>query len=117
MFCINLLPLKDHYQQFPYVKPVEYLIESSQRTYMYVPILTSLQQLFQKPEKVKETTTHMPGQYFSYCDGSHYQENQFLSAEGEKSSIFLYVDDFEIANPPGTSKKNSQSMCSVLDIS
>ena len=95
-------------EKFPYVKPVEYLIESSQHTYMYVPVLTSLQQLLQKRdvhEKVKESTPHVPGQYFSHCDGSHYRENQLLSDEGDKLSIILYVDDFEIANPLGTSKK------------
>lgn len=32
------------------------------------------------------------------------RENQLLSDEGDKS-IILYVDDFEIANPLGTSKK------------
>ena len=102
-------------EKFPYVKPVEYLIESSQRSYMYVPILTSLQQWLQKPdvlEKVKETTSHMPGQYFSYCDGSHYQENLLLSDGGEKLSIILYVDDFEIANPLGTSRK-IHKLCGV----
>ena len=77
---------------------------------MYVPILTSFShpQLLQKPdvlEKVKDTTSHMPGHYFSYRDGSHYQENQLLSDEGEKLSIILYVDHFEIANPLGTLRK------------
>lgn len=34
---------KSYYEaNFPYVKPVEHLIESSKHTYMYVPILTSL---------------------------------------------------------------------------
>lgn len=70
-------------------------------------LFSSLQQWLQKPdvlEKVKETS-HMPGQYFSYRDGSHYQENLLLSDGGEKLSIILYVDDFEIANPLGTSRK------------
>lgn len=39
----------------------------------------------------------------SYYDGSHYQGNQLLSDKGQKLSIILYVDDFEIANPLGTS--------------
>lgn len=102
-------------EKFPFIKPVEYFIESSQRTYMYVPILTSLQLLLQKPdvlEKVKETTPHLPGQYLSYRDGSYYKENQLLSDEGQNLSIILYVDDFEITNPLGTSKK-MHKICAV----
>lgn len=57
----------------------------------------------------------MVGHYLSNCDGSYYQENLLLSEEGQKSSIVLYADDFEIANPLGTSKKNTQRMCSLLD--
>lgn len=107
---------KSYYEdKFPFAKPVEYLIESSQRTFMYVPILTSLQLLLKKTdvlEKVQETTSQLPGQYSSYCDGSYFQENELLSDEGPKLSIILYVDDFEIANPLGTSKK-IHKVCAV----
>jgi len=41
----------------------------------------------------------------SFSDGSYYQENVLLSQEGRNLSILLYVDDFEIANPLGTSIK------------
>ncbi|KAF0047693.1 hypothetical protein F2P81_001326 [Scophthalmus maximus] len=53
-------------------------------TYMYMPILTSLQQLLKKFdvfEKVQETKSQMPGQYTSHCDGSYYQENLLFSDE------------------------------------
>lgn len=107
---------KTYYEEkFPFARPVQYIIESSQRTYMYVPILSTLQMLLSKPdvlEKVKETSSQLPGQYSSYCDGSYYQENQLLSAEGHKLSIILYIDDFEIANPLGTSKK-MYKVCAV----
>lgn len=100
---------KSYYEdKFPLVKPVEYLIESSQHTCMYVPILSSLQVLLKKAdvfEKVQETTTQQPGQYSSYRDGSYCQENPLLSDEGLKLSLILYIDDFEIANPLGTSRK------------
>lgn len=100
---------KTYYEEkFPFVKPVQYIIESSQHTYMYVPILSTLQKLLAKPdvfEKIKATTSQVLGQYLSYCDGSYYQENQLLSSEGHKLSIIIYIDDFEIANPLGTSKK------------
>lgn len=100
---------KSYYEaNFPYVKPVEYLIESSKHTYMYVPILTSLQLLLKKNdvlEEIKQAPTQIPGHFMSFCDGSYYQENVLLSQEGQKLSIILYVDDFEITNPLGTSKK------------
>lgn len=66
---------KSYYENnLSFVKPVEYLIESSQRAYMYVLILTSIQMLLKKQdicEKIKETTSQMPGQYSSHCDGSY----------------------------------------------
>lgn len=78
---------KSYYEEkFPFVKPVEYLIESSQRTFMYMPILTSLQ-LLKKTDvlwKVQETTSQLAGQYLPHCDGSYYQENLLLSEVGQK---------------------------------
>lgn len=47
----------------------------------------------------------MPGQYLSYFNGSYCQENVLLTGERLTLSIILYVDDLEIANPLGTSKK------------
>ncbi|KAF7656394.1 hypothetical protein LDENG_00041990 [Lucifuga dentata] len=82
---------------------------------MYVPILTSLQLLLKKPdvlEKVQKCTSHVLGQYSSYLDGSYYQENPLLSGDGQKLSVILYIDDFEIANPLGTSKK-IHKVCAV----
>ena len=95
-----------HEAKFPPVKPVEYLIESSQHTYMYVPILSSPQEVLKKAvfEKVQEATTQHPGQYSSYRDGSYCQENPLLS-KGLNLPLILYVDDFEVVNPLGTSKK------------
>ncbi|KAK0148422.1 hypothetical protein N1851_011247 [Merluccius polli] len=107
---------KTYYEEkFPLIRPVEYLIESSQHTFMYVPILSTLQQLLKKTdvlEKVKETPSKLPGQYLSHCDGSYCHENALLSDEGQKCSLILYVDDFEIANPLGTSRK-IHKVCTV----
>lgn len=86
---------KSYYEhKFPFAKPVEDLIESSQRTFLYVPILTSLQLLLKKTEKVEkvqETTSQFPGQFSSYCDGSYFQENELLSDEGQTLLIILYA--------------------------
>lgn len=79
---------KSYYEEkFPFVKPVEYLIESSQNTYMYVPILTSLQMLLKKTdvlEKVQDVSSHSSGEYLSYRDGSYYQENRLVSEKGSE---------------------------------
>lgn len=49
-----------------------------------------------------------PGMYMSHEDGTYFKENQFLSEAGElKLSLILYMDDLEIANPLGTSRKST----------
>lgn len=54
-----------------------------------------------------------PGMYMSHEDGTYFKENQFLSEAGElKLSLILYMDDLEIANPLGTSRK-IHKLCAV----
>lgn len=46
-------------------------------------------------------------------DGSYFKENGLLSSSGElKLSLLLYIDDIEVANPLGTSRK-IHKLCSV----
>lgn len=40
-----------HGEKFPLIRPVEYLIESSKHTFMYVPILSTLYQLLKKKNR------------------------------------------------------------------
>ncbi|XP_063063802.1 uncharacterized protein LOC134456364 [Engraulis encrasicolus] len=37
-------------QRFPHIKPIEYLIDGTQRKCVYVPLLSSLQELMKKPD-------------------------------------------------------------------
>lgn len=99
---------------YPLVMPVEYHLESPGHTIMYVPILQMLQELFKNTDilsKIREPNAE-PGYYVSYRDGSHFQENELLSTEDLHLAIQLYIDDLEIANPLGTSRK-VYKLCAV----
>ncbi|XP_053292860.1 uncharacterized protein LOC128453795 [Pleuronectes platessa] len=92
---------------YPMVIPVEYHLEASGHTIMYVPILQMIQELFKNTDilkKIQEPNSE-PGHYVSYRDGSHFHENMLLSKEELNIAIQLYIDDLEIANPLGTSRK------------
>lgn len=46
-----------------------------------------------------------PGQYRSFQDGHFFKVNKLLGVEEARFSIGLYIDDFEVCNPLGTSRK------------
>lgn len=74
---------------------------------MYVPILQMIQVLFKNTDilsKIREPNSE-PGYYVSYRDSSHFHENRLLSTEDLHLAIQLYIDELEIANPLGTSRK------------
>ena len=101
-------------RNYPLVMPVEYHLEAPGHTMMYVPILQMIQELFKNTDilsKIREPNTE-PGYYVSYRDGSHFQENELLSTEDLHLAIQLYIDDLEIANPLGTSRK-VHKLCAV----
>lgn len=43
--------------------------------------------------------------YKSFHDGIHFKNNTLLSENNPAISLILYVDDFEVCNPLGTSRK------------
>ncbi|XP_053083781.1 uncharacterized protein LOC113541109 [Pangasianodon hypophthalmus] len=55
---------------------------------------------------------NVPHEYRSYADGEHFKENRLLSGDEFTIALILYLDDFEIANPLGTSKQKHK-MCAV----
>lgn len=75
---------KSYFQQrLPHAKPVEYLIDSTHRTF----IRSSLQELLKKPEileKVQGGTETKPGEFSSYADGSFYLGNPLFAERGVK---------------------------------
>lgn len=59
-----------------------------------------------------ETVGHL-SQYKAYRDGLYCKENILLSSEDLSIAVGLYIDDFEVCNPLGTSKKNIRSVQSI----
>lgn len=93
------------YIQHPCVMPVQYMLEQSGHTSMYIPVLSMIQELFKNTDIFdKITETNAPsGQYVSCSNGSHYLENELLSTGDVILPLQLYIDDLEIANRLGTS--------------
>lgn len=52
-----------------------------------------------------EAPSNSDFQYRKFSDGNYYKINELFSAEHPTIAIILYVDDFEICNPLGTSRK------------
>jgi hypothetical protein len=101
-------------KNFPVVKPVQYELEPGCRV-AYVPILQVIQEMFKHTdilERIKETKVSQKGHYTSHQDGLYFQKNNLLSSLELSLPILLYIDDIEIANPLGTSRK-IHKLCSV----
>ncbi len=47
----------------------------------------------------------LPGQYKSFQDGRYYKEYKLLGEKESGIALGLYIDDFEVCNPLGTSRK------------
>ena len=98
------------------VMPVQYVLEAG-CTVVYVPILQMIQEMFKHTDildRIKETKISQKGHYMSHQDGSYFHENDLLSSSEQslKMPLILYIDDLEIANPLGTSRK-IHKLCSV----
>lgn len=81
---------------------------------MYVPILSMLQELLKKEdvlEQILQLSVQRDGKYETYRDGVFCKGNMLLSSEDLKLAIQLYIDDFKVANPLGTSKKIHKMCC------
>ena len=50
--------------------------------------------------------------YRSFRDGENYKTNGFLAVDELRISIKLYIDEFEVCNPLGTSRKKHK-LCGV----
>lgn len=96
-------------EKFEVVEPVEYVLDSKEKkSFHYIPILQSLLQILGKDnlgEKAfgKKQDQSSSAKFTSYRDGRGYKNNSFYS-EDLGISLVLYVDDFEVSNPLGTSR-------------
>jgi len=111
ILCTNDRRMSYYKTHFPYVAPIEYKLGyrfGKSHSFMYVPILTSLQKLVAIPEILGEVVKHRvcrEGMYMSYEDGSYYQSNELFQEHEISLKIGLYHDDWESVNPLGTARK------------
>ncbi|XP_041949691.1 uncharacterized protein LOC121709989 isoform X3 [Alosa sapidissima] len=99
-------------EHFSMVEPIEYLHSArEQRSFQYIPILKSLLEVL-KVKEIHDFLTHncetdgrSETQYKSFRDGTNFKNNELLSENNPAISLILYVDDFEVCNPLGTSRK------------
>lgn len=97
---------KEHFQC---VDPVEYILDSQKnKTFQYVPILETLQKVLKNKdiaEGILSRHSNSTRYIKSTFDGKLFKQNAFYAGEETRLSIILYVDDFEVCNPLGTSRK------------
>lgn len=96
-------------KMLPFVEPVAYdfgFNRSGKRcTFVYVPILRSIQELLKRPDilhKVMHVEPGRQGVYSSFRDGSTYKENRDDEDDCLQLHITLYIDEWETVNPLGT---------------
>ncbi|XP_058252310.1 uncharacterized protein LOC131357377 isoform X1 [Hemibagrus wyckioides] len=111
---------KQYYREnFKVVDPVEYVLETKgNKTFQYVPILQSIQNLLCQNDlldkMVESHSSQQLGdvhQHRSVQDGLYFKPNDLFS-DDLRISLCLYVDDFEICNPLGTSRKKHK-LCAI----
>lgn len=116
---------KEYFKElFNVVEPVEFILDQKKgRTFQYIPLLQSLQQLLGctvvlnsviNSHRTQGSNTEQLAnqQYRSIRDGGYFKENPFLSGDELKICLTVYIDDFELCNPLGTSRKKHK-LCSV----
>lgn len=102
-------------REFPLVNLIQYVVEKGKTPLAYVPILPMLQKILNKPDvldKAMSEKDHVPQEYRSYVDGKYFNVNSLLASDEFTIALGLYIDDFEVANPLGTSKLKHK-MCAV----
>lgn len=102
-------------KEFPVVEPVEFVTDKQGQNIVYIPLIIMLQALLNKDgvlDKALTTSSSKENEYSNYRDGSHFNENAILAEEEFRIALGLYIDDFEVANPLGTSKKKHK-LCAV----
>ena len=106
---------KSYYKrEFGVVSPVEYILDKrNKNSLQYVSVLKTLQQILSSDAILKKTANLKEGYqspqrdksvYSCPFDGKFFKNNTLLSGDCA-ISINLYIDDFEICNPIGTSRR------------
>lgn len=110
-------PLNSQYRREQFIKehlspiePVEHILHNSdKKTFHYVPIplLSELvnNKHIQNTILQSKRPSDVSSGYKSFHDGSFLRKNSFLCGGELKLQLILYIDDFEVCNPLGTSRK------------
>lgn len=96
-------------QNFPLIEPVEYLYRQGNRnSFVYVPLASVLENLLRRSDfsgALVFRQESSPGVYRSFQDGQYFKLNSACLGEDVEISLALYIDEFEVCNPLGTSRK------------
>ncbi len=115
--CLSTIKRRNSYvlAEFPLVMPVEYMVDRETKPVVYVPILPMLQKMLNKSDildKALSIPESEPFMYSSYNDGDYFKNNSLLNSEEFRIALGFYVDDFEVANPLGTSR-GKHKICAI----
>lgn len=104
---------------FNVVEPVESILDrKNHKSFQYISILKSLQHILDC-QTISDKAVHLNNvdnqpqrtcvhSYKTIFDGAFFFENG-LSSKQESISLILYIDEFEICNPFGTSRRKHKS--------
>ena len=96
---------KDH---FSIIEPTELLYNRTPRkAFVYVSVNQVIELLLNRAEflqKLVFSEEPTPGFYKTFQDGSYFKQNEHFGEQELLIALGLYIDDFELCNPLGTSK-------------
>lgn len=96
-------------EHFPIIEPTEYLYNTAHKNcFVYISVTKVLETLLGCTDffdKVVFNQEALSGHFKSFQDGKYYKENKLLGEQNTCISLGLYIDDFEVCNPLGTSRK------------
>lgn len=90
------------------------------RSFRYIPLLRSLildstevlNRVIDIPRTQGSNIDQLQNQRYCFIrDGTYLKENPFLSGDELKLCLTIYIDDFELCNPLGTSWKKHKLCC------
>ena len=88
-------------------------------TFEYIPILKTLQFLFQDPavrEDYLNPVQKLSNKLRDFCDGNLFGLNDLFRNDKSSLQMILYQDSFEVANPLGSAKKKHKILAVYMTL-
>lgn len=94
-------------EPFSVVEPTEYLYNTAQKnSFVYISVTKTLETLLSRADFVDQIVFNQEALHIkSFQDGKYYKDKKLLGQQNLCISLALYIDDFEVCNPLGTSRK------------